>query len=160
MPGKPASEDDFLRAIGRVSVNAATCDIILVNILRVVAETDHQTATDIYYSLDALSARQKIIRKMAQRKLSQDQVDIVESIFDAGRRIASKRNELAHSTVMKMDDGHWSRLHLRDHAQPQRPITEDYLQSMIDPTWADLSASLDNYENLCTQLGVSPQIWV
>jgi len=51
-------------------------------------------------------------------------------------------------------------MHLRDHAQPQRPITEDYLQSMIDPTWADLSASLDNYENLCTQLGVSPQISV
>jgi len=84
----------------------------------------------------------------------------IKPIFDAAQRIASKRNELAHSTVMKMDDSHWSRLHLRDHAQPQRPITEDYLQSMIDPTWADLSASLDNYENLCTQLGVSPQIWV
>ena len=160
MPGKPASEDEFLRAIGRVSVTAATCDIILVNILRVVLETDHQTATDIYYSVDSLAARLKIIRKMAQRKLNQDCVDLVESIFDASQRIASKRNELVHSTAMKMDDGHWSRFHLRDHSQPQRPITEDYLQSMIDPTWAELGASRDNYESLCKQLGVSPRLWV
>ena len=160
MPGKPASEDDFLRAIGRVSVTAATCDLILVNILRVVSETDHQTAKDIYYSLDALSARKSIILKMTQRKLGQDHIDVVQFILDAATRIARKRNELAHATVMKMDNGHFSRLNLRDHAQPQRPITEDYLQSMIDPTWADLGASLDNYENLCKQLGVSPQISV
>ena len=160
MSGKPASEDDFIQAVGRVCVIAATCDIILVNILRVISAMDHQTAKDIYYSLDAQSARRKIIRKMAQRQLSQDNIDVVDSIFDAAQKIATKRNELAHSTIMKMDDGHMSRLHLRDHAQPQRPITEEFLRSMVDPSWADLSASLDNYENLCKQLGVSPQILV
>ena len=160
MSGKPASEDDFLRAIGQVSVNAATCDIILLNILRVVSETDHETATDIYYSLNALPARHKIIRKMAQRKLSQEHVDVVESIFDAAQRISRKRNELAHSTALKLDDGNWSRLNLRDHGQPQKPITEDYLRSMIGPTWADLTASLHDYESLCKQLGVSPQLSV
>ena len=160
MSGKPASEDEFCQAVGRVSVIAATCDLILVNILRVISAMDHQTAKDIYYSLDAQSARRKIILKMAQRQLSQDNIDIVESIFDAAHRIATKRNELAHSTIMKMDDGHFSRLHLRNHAQPQRPITEDYLRSMVDPAWADLGASFDNYENLCKQLGVSPQISV
>jgi len=160
MPGKPASEDDFLRAIGRISVTAATCDLILVNILRVISDTDHQTAKDIYYSLDALSAKRKIINKMAQRKLIQDHADIVESISDAALRIASKRNELAHSVIMQMDDGHFQRLYQRDHVQPQRPITEEYLHSMIDPTWADLGAALDNYEILCKQLGVSPQVLV
>ncbi len=160
MSGKPANEESFLQAVGRVSVNAATFDLILVNILRVVSAMDHQTAKDIYYSLDAQSTRRKITRKMAQRKLSQDNIDIVESIFDAAQRVFTKRNELAHSTIMKMNDGQLSRLHLRDHVQPQRPITEDYLHSMVNPTWADLGASLDNYENLCKQLGVSPQVLV
>lgn len=160
MSETPASQDDYLGSIGRIVQNASACDLILVNVLRIVSKITHQTAKDICFSLDSLRARHAIINTIAKRTLKKNRAAkaTLEKILQSSVNIAKKRNELAHSCILLTGDGQVQRSNPRNSQQPTQPATREYLKSMIDPTFQEWTASHENYETLCKQLGVSPRL--
>jgi len=161
MSGKPVTPEKFSSTVGVAAHFAAMVDAVLINVLRVVSGLSPRKAKALYFAPDAQPTRYRIIRALAE-EMPPEQVADIDAIIEAAQRVYNKRNELAHSFIAVLDKhtphARAIRVHLRQQKQQAKPLTADYLKSMIEPVRADCDLVDQGYAELCRKLGIQPEL--
>lgn len=157
MPAKPASEDDCLNCIGRVSHNAATIDMILCNVFRIISELDAEPAIALYYTPDASTVKFGLITNLMKLRCDEEEQNIIEDMFSHTRKTNKIRNDLGHSFLHQSHTHGLQRIRPRD-KKPRKTITKRGLQSTTDKTMKYVLETAHMFTQLCEKRGVRNQL--
>lgn len=146
-------------AIGEIVANAANADLILFNTFWRISGCDLATATSIYYVLEALPVRTRMIRKIASHACKPNGRSIIEEIIDAVECANKQRRIVAHSAKVLVGDQQLT-VNPRNIMQPTSPITAATFKPIIEETKSQMHRAAHAYEGLCHLLGVSPELSV
>lgn len=161
MAGTPADHEAWLVALGQLTHMAAVAEMFLMNVLRLVGDFDQDTAKALFFTADAQPTRAKMIRRLRDLKCNAAQVQIIDKMLAGAERITTKRNEIAHSFLAfdkPADNQPLRRMNLRQTHQPLKPVTEEYLISLLDPSKTDMLALIEDYAALCDSLGAQREL--
>ena len=157
MSGKPASEDDCLNCIGKVSHNASTVDMILCNVFRVISGFDSEIAISIYYTPDASTVKFGLITNLMKIHCDKEEQELIRGIIKKATKTNKIRNELAHSFLHISHTHGLQRVRPRDE-QPRKRVTVTGLQASTDATKNYVIQANQLFGRLCEKRGVPIQL--
>jgi hypothetical protein len=99
----------------------------------VLSKSEAKVAHAIYYSMETVYQKSQMIRRVLEVTGDNKEREILETLMDAVKKVHTPRNELAHALLFTedADSGNWVRINVRAQKQAQRPITPEYLQSLL-----------------------------
>jgi hypothetical protein len=157
-----ASSDQFLTTVGKLTQNAAITDIVLFCAFKVLAGCSHEVGQAIYYALESVPAKSRLVRRVAEVVGDAPEQALVEEIIKAVEKAHAPRNELAHSLLTASDDGDpgkpWQRVSPKAMKQPTRPVTIAYLKSLMDPTSEAARTAHAVFGRLCQKRGIPAEL--
>jgi hypothetical protein len=157
-----ATTDQYLTTVGKLTHNAAITDIVLFCAFNVLVGCSRGVGRAIYYAFDSISAKGRLVRRVAQATGDDQDLAIVEEIISAADAAHGPRNELAHASLTAPDDGDpgkpWQRLNPKAMKQPMRPVTIAYLKSLKDPSGAAVVSAHAAFRRFCEKRGVPPDL--
>lgn len=126
--------DEYLMTVGKLAQHAAAADLFLFNAFRVLAKGDPKVAHAVYFSMESVHQKTQMIRRVLEVQADENEKEIFEKLMDAVKKVHTPRNELAHALLFSetAGSGDWVRINLRAQKQAQRPITPEYLRSLVE----------------------------
>lgn len=151
----------YTSAVGGLTLFAALTDAVLFSAFVVVSGIEVKLARAIYYTLDAIPTRKAMINRVLNISADKATKKLVHEIMQAVDKAHGPRNELAHALVL-MDETTKGgmRFSPKDQQQPNRPVTEAYLRSLLDPAHEATMEAGYAYRRLCGKLGVPDKLHV
>lgn len=133
MGNKPLniSREEYFVWAGKIMHAASMADVIMFSAFIMMSQTQLDVARAIYFSLDAISAKEKITRKVAHAiKCTKDEMRCVDEIIKQAKKANEQRNEFSHALLADdTDAGILKRVRLKitDWKDVFHPLTKDYL---------------------------------
>jgi hypothetical protein len=161
MAGKAAPVEEYLMAVGELVQKASASDIVLFNAFKLVSGTSLRIAKAIYYALESLPSREAMLRRVMQVSSDDEEKRLIELIIKSHRCVCKQRNELAHALALaekKEPKGDLVRHILRDQHQPQKPVTKEYLGSLLGQSEQALNDVYSAWKDLCVRRSIPPTL--
>jgi hypothetical protein len=148
---------DYLLAVGKLAQNAAVADLFVFSAFRLLSGSSVSVAKAIYYASDSAATRNAMLRRVTQAGSDEEIKEIVGRLIAGSKAAHKPRNELAHALYF-VDEigGPAHRLSLKAQTQPRRPITKDYLDSLMRASTQGRGAAEDAFLHLCRKRNVDP----
>lgn len=157
----PVSQDEYLVAVGKVVQGATTIDLYVFNVFFHMSGCLLKVARAIYHAPDAFAVKEKMIRRIAKEVADEEEKKIVNSLIEFAKIANSKRNELAHAMIVTadMESGKFTRFQPKEATQPHRPVTHEYLKSILEPIGAALQEAAAAHVRFCEKRQISHQLY-
>jgi len=152
-----ATEKEYMETVGHVVQNASHTDMLLFSTFKNISGCELEVAKAIFYPIDAITLKERILRRVATEKCTDQQKKLVEKIISNSKVATKQRNELVHAMVSP-DIGS-TILRRRSPRHPTVPATHAYLQSKMDLGYEAADECTDAYNDLCDSLGVPQEAW-
>ena len=131
METKDITQEESFLLIGKIMLAPNVADFNMFVVFTVLSGAQPPISRAIYYSLDAISAKEKITRKVAQaQKLDAQKMECVEQIISEARKANNQRNEFAHSIVANDNETgvlRMTRFKMADWEAGTEKLTHEYL---------------------------------
>lgn len=147
--------ETYQMCIGQVTHSAASIDMMLCNVFRVISGLDNETAIAIYYMPDSAELKFRLLRNMMQIHCDGKEKTLIEDIINHAKTANGHRNELAHSFLHVETDKSLRRIYPRDRQQ-RKPVTTALLNGHLDPTLNAMREAGSLYADLCDKRKVPP----
>ncbi|WP_129648584.1 hypothetical protein [Peristeroidobacter agariperforans] len=158
---KNAAIQKYLIAVGKLVQDSTASEIVLALTLQVFAQLDSKLTHAIFFTIDALSTRKKLINRVLE-VVPHDSTDkqLVETIIRNVEIVQNKRNDLAHSMALISDDADQRQIALKPKALTQRhkPITTPMIDAALRESRIALTKAMSAYIQLCEKRQVQPAV--
>jgi hypothetical protein len=150
----------YLVTVGKLAVGAATADAFMFSAFTKLAGLSPRIANGIYYAVDAIPPRAAMLRRVAEQVCNEDERAIVEGLIDGVKKAHKPRNELAHALISAKEvGGPLERISLKFAAtEKPRPITDEYLKSLLETCADGRNAAAAAFEQLCHKRGLPANV--
>jgi hypothetical protein len=149
---------EYLLTVGKLTQNAGITDLMLFSAFRVVSACEERIAHAIFYSHESVNAKAQMLRRVLEVAGDDEDRRVIAEIIEATKKAHEPRNELAHALVLSTEadpEAPLSRLSLKAQKQPTRPITPEYLASLMQRSGEARDAGVAAYAQLCARRGIS-----
>ena len=160
MAGTPPKLDECLAAVGKVTHMESTVDLVLLNAFVVLSGCTHIVGRAIWYAGDASAVRHNLLSRVAEVSGDGAEREIVQNLITASKKATKNRNELAHSIFSTDDTGKGSFRSIRPKllTQPHKPVTDEYIASLVSAVGDGLELALVQYRILCHKRKIPVQL--
>ncbi|MGH8428181.1 MAG: hypothetical protein ACRES7_09415 [Gammaproteobacteria bacterium] len=160
MEPKGITQEESFIWIGKIMLAANMADFALYIAFTLLSGTTPPITRAIYYSLDAISAKEKITRKVAQaQKLSEDKQACIEDIICETRKANNQRNEFAHAIIANDTETgalRRTRFKLADWEAGTEFLTREYLSEKLTLAQTASNKAMDHLIRLIGLLQGQP----
>ena len=162
-PENEALSDRAFNTLGLLSHKAAQADAFLYEVFHALSGCSHAIAKAIYYTLEALSARQALTRRVAfAKEVDEETKKLLDELYKLVAAVSGNRNDLAHSIfVTTWTEDAEMRVHRVNPKKQENATTEvtvamlDHMRKQSDDA---LVAAMEQFSKVCQKLGIPPAI--
>lgn len=130
MSGQPVSEAEYLRAVGSVVNLATVADALGSTALALIAGLEVKTAEAIYFTLDAMPAKKRMLNRIAEVTCDDTEKLVLKQLIEAIETANNQRIEVAHAHVRYGDNASLLKVSPRNQSGQHQRITKTYLAQL------------------------------
>ena len=155
MSNKTASENDYMKCIGMLAQNAAIADMTFFSVFCDLMGSTVKVARAIYYTLEAIPPKQKLVSRIAELKKDKALLKAVDKLGNFVKSAHAPRNDLAHSTLVQQNGV------IQRHSQKYgtQIVTLDFLKGKINASGEALTKCRLEHERICQMLGTQQKLY-
>jgi hypothetical protein len=137
--------DEYFNYVGKIMHAAALADVYMFFTFFALVQSKGETARAIYFSLDAMAAKEKMVRRVAKTvHCDERQMNAVENIIKHVKKANEQRTEFAHALAANdPETGVLSRTRFKvlDLQGMYEPMRRDFLEEKLRITHEALAAA-------------------
>lgn len=146
------SQEEYFVWTGKIMHAASMADFWMFGAFAIMSGAKTEVARAIYFSLDAISAKEKITRKVAQAiKCTLNEMECVNEIIEQARKANNQRNEFSHALLAQdTEKGTLNKLRMKvvEWEGVQQPLTREYLSLKLSLAETALNAAAEQVSRL------------
>lgn len=149
----PSTEDDeneYFKITGQIVHFATMADSILAEAFGVIAECNPAVSGAIYYTLDAITAKEKLVTRVAKLACDDEERALIREIIAAVKIANNQRTEVAHSMIAQGKPP----TRYKPRHNTHKPITRPYLDTLLTETLTALNRADRAYRRLLEKRGI------
>lgn len=152
MPITPASQDDYLMAIGKVVNNATLIESFMFTAFKILSGCSGRTANAIFYTHDTLQGKKSLLMRLVEVAGDDQDKALIKVMIKSAETANKQRQQISHAIlVSKTPEASPPYVVHRPKSMHVSLLTKEWLSEIIRESHAAGTKSHRTLQSLCTK---------